>query len=266
MKLEEMKSRWQQDALLIEVREVCLTKVPPRQISRRDWYEQYFPKEVHPYTNEYCKDLRGIDLSGGVFDSDHWFSDARLENSSFRKVRITGANFQNAVLAYADFSGSEITEGHFLVICAHQANFSHCTISDSSFGGFNPMRNGPGPFGFSDLTSSSFAESTVSKTSLNNADFRGADFQGAVFSDCDFTGSDLRGIQLDEHTRFIRCDFRCVLLDNRRPFRAIFRHGLTPVLKDCLNLDAVNWVRDASFPDDPEWLLDAGFVLPQRPK
>ena len=248
MNIKQIKERWRRDSLLKEVREEYLSNQPPRGIPKRDWYENFTPKEMHPYSEEYCADLRGIDFSGESLTSEHSFLEARLDYACFANSKINGADFQRAALNSANFSSCSITRATFHPTFAHKVDFSKCSINFSTFNGFNPMNQGPNLFGCSDLTSSSFEKSSVKNTAMNNVDFRQANFFDAVFTDCNFTASDLRGILINKETRFIRCNFRCAMLDRRNPFPEIFKEGSLSVVQDCQNIEDINWITDASFP------------------
>ncbi|MGC4062136.1 MAG: pentapeptide repeat-containing protein [Aquabacterium sp.] len=246
MKLEDLKNRWHENQLLKEVREECISNQPPRGISQRDWYEQFTPKEIHPYSNKYCADLRGIDFNQVTFGEGYWFTEARLDNASFAKAKIHSANFQHAVLIFADFSSSELISASFSPVYAHGANFERARIERSHFAGWGPIRMG-GEY-VTNLSSTNFQNCITSKTDFGSTDFRRADFRGAHFIDCKFRNSDLRAIVFDEHTRFIRCDFHSAFIDEYFPYINAFRKGMYDTVQAPENMDRVNWIQGIGLP------------------
>jgi uncharacterized protein YjbI with pentapeptide repeats len=250
MKMNELLDRWLQDELLVKVRREYITNTPSDNMTQRDWYETFVPKEMHPYAESYCADLRGIDYRNESLAKEHTFGEARLDYANFSGSDMDETDFQRAFLTHADFSSCKIRRGSFHPVFGYKANFSNCSLDECSFQGFGPMRYGPDMFRCSDLTSSTFEGSTVNKSAFQNVDFRHANFCGTTFTDCNFTGSDLRGIVVDKNTRFIRCDFRCACLDDISPFTDFFKSGTLGIVEACLHLNAVNWVKDATFPGD----------------
>src|SRR3990167_2240658 len=154
MKMNELQDRWLQDELLVKVRREYITNTPFDNMTQRDWYETFVPKEMHPYSESYCADLRGIDYRNESLTKAHSFGEARLDYANFSGADMDETDFQRAFLTHADFSSCKIRRGSFHPVFGYKANFSNCALDECSFQGFGPMRYGPDMFRCSDLTSS----------------------------------------------------------------------------------------------------------------
>jgi uncharacterized protein YjbI with pentapeptide repeats len=157
-------------------------------------------------------DLSGLDLSGCVFDNDHFqyanfagsdLSGATLEGD-YDYANFSGANLSGAYiicactgldLSGANLSGAYIANGGFQDSDLSGADFSYARLE--SFSTLRSNQSGANFTGaelehvtfWNDLTYANFTNASFNFTSFVGADLTGADFTGATFSVVSWTVS-----------------------------------------------------------------------------
>ena len=176
-----------------------------RRCARRSWV---FKKKVFEYKGREIRqgaDLSGADLSG-------------LAGSAVLAAlgSLTGLNFANANLTFANFDGLELQKVNFEGANLTGASFANCWF---------PQRSGSDPLGFSGatltgatITAARYADPTTGTFTIpewyslgNNTTFTRANLDlatlGGNFSNFEFANASLRGARFSRGALFSLCDF-----------------------------------------------------------
>jgi uncharacterized protein YjbI with pentapeptide repeats len=132
-------------------------------------------------------DLKGLDIAAVTVNLEGAnFQEADVSGANFSGVNLTGAHFERAVLGQANFTGATLKNSFFEDINIFPGTlFNSAICNDISFTG-------------SILSNGNFNEAHFEGTrTFNNIDFSAGHFDGAYFNDCEFRNCD-----------FSQCDFK----------------------------------------------------------
>ena len=164
----------------------------------RGWQDQSSQNQLvdRPASPERGELLRVL-IAGGVRNLEPLnFSGLDLSFAYMQDAEIAMLTAQGALLSYADFSGSHITEAALGGAYLENARFRNCRIERSSFADVTAGQVRP-PYRPEDAPAPSF--------------LAGADFAGSVLVDVDFTEADLLAANFDG-ALMVRPDFANAVL------------------------------------------------------
>ena len=131
------------------------------------------------------KNLQGLDIAlvNNNLEGAN-FQDADVSGANFSGVNLTGAHFERAIIGNANFTGATLINSFFENINFQGTHFNSAICNDISFKD-------------SQLSEGNFNEAHFEGTIFNSINFAAGIFDGAFFNDCVFLECD-----------FSNCDFK----------------------------------------------------------
>jgi uncharacterized protein YjbI with pentapeptide repeats len=152
------------------------------------------------------------------------FSGSNLPDGDFEGVIAHNMNFNGSALRGTSFAGADMTGSSFKASDARETNFDRTDLTDCSFfavdlrdAGFNKTILVKTDFNASDLAGARFADVKLTGVKFSQIDLRKTIFERCAFHGVDFKQADLRSLCLDRHT------FTSVKFDKAALSKATFK-------------------------------------------